>query len=357
MSNSVSVLTAVVENNPAICVVFNETDGNFVYRNTAFRQFFRQLENATGIQELKPLIHPDDYSYVKQNYNLIKSGEQESDIEFRFEIAQQTLFVRMNLAFETIDGSKVAIAYIEDRTIEKKHFDYLQEFANKKNAALSILSHDLAGPLGVIQMMSDMLISRKQLEESLQMEKMLNLISRSSKKGIAMIQDLIRKEFLESVGVEIVRCRVNLVEKLNQLFEEYKTGEMMMNIHFSFEVESEEIYANVDESKFIQVINNLVSNSLKFTPDGGRITVGMETSGKMLIISVSDTGIGIPRQFHENLFKKFNPAGRSGLKGEPSVGLGMSTIKTILDWHQAEISFHSVEGEGTTFYISLQHSD
>ena len=357
MSNSVSVLTAVVENNPAICMVFNETNGTIVYRNPAFRQFFRKMDNAKGIQELKMLIHPDDYSYVKQNYDRIKSGGQESYIEFRIEIAQQALFVRMNLAFETIDGTKVAIAYLEDRSIEKKHGDYLQEFANKKNAALSILSHDLAGPLGVIQMMSDMLISRKQLEGSLQIEKMLNLISRSSKKGIAMIQDLIKKEFLESVGIEMVRSRVNLVEKLNQLFEEYKSGELMMNIHFSFEVEREEIYAEVDESKFIQVINNLVSNSLKFTPDGGRITVSIATNEQNLTIAVSDTGIGIPEEFHENLFKKFNPAGRSGLRGEPSVGLGMATIKTILDWHQANIRFESVEGEGTTFYISLQHSD
>ncbi|WP_053058239.1 sensor histidine kinase KdpD [Pedobacter sp. BMA] len=357
MSNTSAILAAVQKNDPVICVVFNDADGNILYRNPGFIQFFDKMAQSKAIREISALIHQDDYTYVKQSYERNKTGEQQSYIEFRLVFEHQIFFLRMNLRFDDIDGTSVAIAYLEDRSVEKKHIDYLQEFANKKNAALSILSHDLAGPLGVIQMMSDMLISHKDLESNLQIEKMLNLISRSSKKGIAMIQDLIKKEFLESIGVEMVRSRVNLVDRMNQLFEEYKSGEQMLNIDFTFEVESDEIYAEVDESKFIQVINNLVSNSLKFTPDGGRITVRITENEQILTISVSDTGIGIPKQFHADLFKKFNPAGRSGLKGEPSVGLGMSTIKTILDWHQAEIWFESEEGKGTTFYISLAHTE
>ena len=66
-----------------------------------------------------------------------------------------------------------------------------------------------------------------------------------------------------------------------------------------------------------------------------------------------DTGVGIPEKFHEKLFEKFSTARRTGLKGEPSVGLGMSIIKTIIEWHEGKIWFESQQNKGTTFYIEI----
>ncbi|MEX2593854.1 MAG: ATP-binding protein [Anditalea sp.] len=109
----------------------------------------------------------------------------------------------------------------------------------------------------------------------------------------------------------------------------------------------------VDDYKFIQVINNLISNSIKFTHDGGVISVHIEEKKDHVLFKVADDGIGIPGVFHDRLFEKFTQARRPGLKGEPSTGLGMSIIKTIVDWHEGKIWFTSKENEGTTFYIEL----
>ncbi len=103
----------------------------------------------------------------------------------------------------------------------------------------------------------------------------------------------------------------------------------------------------------MQVINNLISNALKFTPEGGSITVNVEESDRSVLISVADTGIGIPKKYHATLFDKFSQARRTGLKGQHSTGLGMSIIKTIVDWHQGKIWFNSEENKGTTFYVEL----
>ena len=113
----------------------------------------------------------------------------------------------------------------------------------------------------------------------------------------------------------------------------------------------------IDETKFIQAINNLISNSIKFTPDGGTITLNLSVEENKLRIEVADTGIGIPEKFHEKLFDKFNLAGRTGLKGENSVGLGMSIIKTIVEWHEGKIWFKSEENKGTSFFIELNVSN
>jgi two-component system sensor histidine kinase VicK len=104
------------------------------------------------------------------------------------------------------------------------------------------------------------------------------------------------------------------------------------------------------------VINNLISNSLKFTPDGGTISINLEERGEVVRISVSDTGIGIPEEYRESLFDKFSKARRPGLRGEASVGLGMSIIKTIVEWHQGKIWFDTEVNRGTTFCIEIPAS-
>lgn len=96
---------------------------------------------------------------------------------------------------------------------------------------------------------------------------------------------------------------------------------------------------------------------MKFTPDNGSIEVRVGRNDDRVRIEVKDTGIGIPEQFHETLFDKFSKARRSGIKGETSVGLGMSIIKTIVEWHQGKIWFTSKVGEGTTFYIEIPGCD
>ena len=126
-----------------------------------------------------------------------------------------------------------------------------------------------------------------------------------------------------------------------------------LQITFSCRSSKERIFAEIDEDKFMQVINNLISNSLKFTPKNGNIDVYLTESKKQVLITVADNGIGIPKKYHATLFEKFTNARRNGLNGEQSTGLGMSIIKTIIEWHKGKIWFDSEENKGTTFYIEL----
>lgn len=113
------------------------------------------------------------------------------------------------------------------------------------------------------------------------------------------------------------------------------------------------IYAEVDSMKFIQVINNLISNAIKFTYDNGLIHIHVEDKSGSVLISVRDNGIGIPPKYQPVLFDKFTKARRPGIRGGESVGLGMSIIKTIVDLHNGNIWFESEENKGTTFFIEI----
>ncbi len=135
--------------------------------------------------------------------------------------------------------------------------------------------------------------------------------------------------------------------------DQYKNSEQDIAKTFTFNVSNDPIFMMVDDYKFGQAINNFISNAIKFTKDDGTIDVNIEEKQNTVLFTVSDDGIGIPAKYQEDLFDRFTKARRPGLKGEPSVGLGMSIIKLIVDWHGGEIWFNSQENKGTTFFIEL----
>lgn len=105
--------------------------------------------------------------------------------------------------------------------------------------------------------------------------------------------------------------------------------------------------------KFLQIINNLVSNAIKFTRENGQITVQLEKLEKTALITVADNGIGIPKSLHPILFNKYTKAGRKGVDGEESFGLGMWIVKSLTEAHKGRVWFESEEGKGSKFYVEI----
>ena len=135
--------------------------------------------------------------------------------------------------------------------------------------------------------------------------------------------------------------------------EEFINAEDAIFKNFVFISSNDSMYMEVDDMKFLQVINNLFSNAIKFKPDNGTITLTVEERENTILFILADTGIGIPEEFQAVLFDKFSKARRPGLRGEESTGLGMSIIKTLVGWHGGNIWFESAVNKGTTFYIEL----
>ena len=144
-----------------------------------------------------------------------------------------------------------------------------------------------------------------------------------------------------------------MAKSLKEVVKEFKNSEDHVKKSFSLHCSEEPIYMQIDDNKLRQAITNLISNAIKFTPDGGKISISIEEQQEVVMITVAGNGIGIPAKYHDTLFEKFTKARRKGLKGEHSNGLGMSIIKTIVEWHGGKIWFESQESKGTTFFIQL----
>lgn len=304
-------------------------------------------------------VHPDDHDHAADCWQRWLQGRLQEPFELRLQLPNgpdQHLCITPHRLVGAAGDTQVG-GLVEDVTATKTMLWHADKYNAKKNTTLEILSHDLAGPFAMLQQMSDYFSQALAPLQNPELERMVEHMQALCADSVNLIRDFVDHEFLDSVNVELKRERVDLVEKLRLVVEQYQQGETYVGKHFVFVAEQTPLYVEMDQNKFMQVINNLLSNALKFTPDGGTITVGVASQAGQALVRVADTGIGIPEALQPALFDKFTSARRPGLRGERSTGLGMSIIKTIVELHEGQITCTSAEGQGTTFVIALPLPD
>jgi two-component system sensor histidine kinase VicK len=285
----------------------------------------------------------------------ISQEEEKKNCEFRLLLPGEkvgwiclTAYTYRNEAEE-----RLVTGFVEDITKSKEYTFTLLKYNSKKDSTLEILSHDLASPMNTLQGLATLVAKRTEPYEDKRLKETLQLMQETCKRGVELIRDFVANEFLESSNVDLKKQRVDIVQKIGMVLDNYKQGEGVIPKTFQFSASREKIFLYVDDLKFMQVINNLISNAIKFTPDGGMIKTDIEDQGETVLITIQDYGIDIPAHLQEGLFEKFTKARRPGLKGEKSTGLGMSIIKTIVEWHGGKIWFESQENKGSTFFIQI----
>lgn len=356
-NSNFEVFKQLIRRTSKVLFSFDVDSGDITFLNNSFSQVWRRTRESTIADPtiILDTVHPDDREYMVKEYQELLKGILKHEIEFRIVLPDNS--VRWLLLSPQLitngQGKRFIAGLSEDITTQKDRIRSIEKFAAKKDSVLEILSHDLAGPLANVQALTDLLTESLKGTENAEAKNIIRIIRESTSRSIRLIRDFIQQEFLESSSSGMVKRRVNLVEEISHIIEQYKEGEDHIQKQIEFTYSGERFYAYIDENKFMQVINNLFSNAIKFTRDGGIIAINLSEQDDRLLITVKDNGIGIPKRYQDELFDKFTKARREGLRGEPSTGLGMSIIKTIVEWHNGRIWFESEEGVGTTFYIEL----
>jgi two-component system sensor histidine kinase VicK len=159
----------------------------------------------------------------------------------------------------------------------------------------------------------------------------------------------LREEHQESERIFIKKSRFDIVERVRATLT--KLVETNHDKNFTLITKLDNLYINADSVKFFQVIHNLISNAIKFTPEGGQIDITLEEGEEDFIVSVKDNGIGIPNEFQSLVFQRNEVVRRSGLKGEKSMGLGLPIVKSLVELMNGEIWFESTEDRGSAFFV------
>jgi signal transduction histidine kinase len=230
----------------------------------------------------------------------------------------------------------------------------LKELLDYKDKFVSIVSHDLRSPVASVLSIAQVLNSD---------EVFLNQISDFNREMINHIQEemirlldyndkLYHWSNLELGNFEIIRSKVSIKELVTAAKRVAMPKLLDKKIEFISKV-PDQIEVEVDKTLFSQVLNNLIGNAVKFTPDGGKITISAVDQGALIRLTIKDSGVGMSQEVASKLFEGFVHNSTQGTHGEKGTGLGMGIIKKIVDAHQIPIVVKSVMGKGSSFVMDL----
>jgi two-component system sensor histidine kinase VicK len=238
------------------------------------------------------------------------------------------------------------LAQIEQYNIE------LQKASNFKNEVLGIVAHDLRNPIAAVESIVS-LMQMDELDE--ETEENLSMIKASCVKAREIVNDLLEAARDEG-DLELITTVVNVNQLLEGLVNEWRNQNLPNEIAFISYTKTP-VYSKVNTEKFHRVLDNLISNAIKFSDKAGKIEIKLKDTKEEVCIEVKDFGIGIPSHLLPHIFDRFTKASRKGLRGEKSTGLGLNISKRIVERHGGTMEAESVENQGSVFRICLPRVD
>ncbi len=326
-------------------------------------------ENDTvNITEVFPyfevfLVEAEEF-WVKKVNGKMKSGIWVETLEDGHDLALNAYAVYYNdlknvfiQPVEEVDKEQVGyqlareqkLAYEKLEKAEKK----LKSLLEYKDKFVSIVSHDLRSPVAAVLGIADMLVNDK--KELSKLDEFYIEMIHSIKDEMLRLLDYNDKLYhwsnLELGNFQIVKEKVSLNKIISTALRTAEKKLLSKHISVSTNIKKD-IEVDVDSTLFLQVLNNLLANAIKFTPDNGSVSINV-TKGKNLQISVNDSGVGMSKRVSDSLLSGFTSNSSMGTDGEKGTGLGLSIVIKILDAHGFTLKINSEEGVGSEFIITI----
>ncbi|RMG99431.1 MAG: GAF domain-containing protein [Chloroflexi bacterium] len=220
-----------------------------------------------------------------------------------------------------------------------------------KNLFIQNVSHELRTPLGIIYGHAELLESGSLGELDPLQKESVEIIARRALMLTQLVEDL--STLLAAETQEFRRELVNLTYLLVSMLADFQMKADEEGVQLQADIPDDLPPILGDETHLRRVFDNLVTNALKFTPEGGTITLSAWVEGEQIVTEVSDTGPGIPLEYQERIFERFFQIDPKVKKYQPGTGLGLALVKEIVEAHRGTVSVHSIVGEGTTFQVRL----
>ena len=333
-------------------------NGVIVFANEKINEYFKledtneiigmTLEDIVDRSELESIKNTNDtsdsitYSNLKYCFNGVDFyGEQTNIIKRK---KKKTLSVSIIKNME----DKIKLAKI------KEELEYNKTMEEIKNQVLANISHDFKTPINVIYstvQMQDLNINKKKYDSLISFNE---IIKQNCNKLIRLINNFIDSIKLEDDILSANLKYVNMVSLVEDITSSVLNYAKEKDINLVFDTDSEEIYTSTDIEFMEKIMLNLLSNSIKYNKVGGSIDVKVEETKKMIIISVKDSGIGIPREKLKSVFNRFERADRSSIETKEGSGIGLNIVKQMVEALNGAIDISSVENVGTVVKIIFQ---
>lgn len=243
------------------------------------------------------------------------------------------------------------IAVMHDNTEQEKIDMERREF-------VSNVSHELRTPLTTMRSYLDALAEGAWQNEEIA-PKFLHVTQTETERMIRLVNDLLKLSRMDSEEYELNREFVDFNKFFSAIIERFEFSKSQ-SVQFQRQFTDESLFVEIDPDKMTQVIDNIISNALKYSPDGGTVRFGIEKAEDDILVSIADEGMGIPQDMVKRIFDRFYRADRARSRAMGGTGLGLAIAKEMIQAHGGTIWAESEEGKGTTIFFTLpleQHED
>jgi signal transduction histidine kinase len=297
----------------------------------------KPVDKMEILARVRSLLKVKAYNDLMNNYRK----------ELEFEVTKRT--EELKHAFENLQQQIIERKKAEETKVELEASKHLSEM---KTRFVSVATHELRTPLVSIKGYTDMVLSGDAGEVPSKIKELLIVVSRSTDRLMHITNDLLDVQRIESGRLKMDMKPMDLRAVLKQCISELKPLMDEKHHTFTVQVPDNPLQINGDFSRLDQVISNILANSQKFTPDGGKVEVSVQEKKESVSISVKDNGIGIRKEDIGKVFDVFSDIKTHiEIKG---TGLGLSVAKGIIEAHGGKITAESDgEGKGATFTITL----
>lgn len=231
----------------------------------------------------------------------------------------------------------------------------LEDLDNARNEFVSNASHELKTPLSAIKVLTESLLHMG-IDDPEIYKEFLSDINFEIDRLNSIITDLLALVQLDkqSGAVQLNKEPVDLAKLAIRTLKSLQLLAEQKNITIGIS-NDDEVVVEGDSTKLQQVISNLVDNAIKYTPEGGRVSIDVNRSPEFAVLRVSDTGIGIPPEDLSRIFDRFFRVDKARSRNTGGTGLGLSIANRIVLMHGGYLRVYSQEGKGSTFYIELPY--
>ncbi len=275
---------------------------------------------------------------------------------FRVEGEEITPWLSVCAIPTEIYSQKHVVVAIDDITVRKEAEEKLRETMEMKSQFISTVSHELRTPLTCIKEGVSIVLDGVAGEINERQKHFLGLANRNISRLAALINDVLDFQKLDAGKMKLNLQENSIRQVAEEIYETMMLSAKNKGLELSLELDENLPKVTFDRDKIVQVLTNLVSNAIKFTPQAGRVRLSFQRQTDELVIRISDTGVGIPKEELPKIFEQFYRVQRHG-EGIKGTGLGLAIVKKIVVLHGGRIEVESELDRGSTFSVFLPLTD
>lgn len=363
---------------PIIEQIANQMPGGFfiykadeneelIFANESLFEIFgcdskEEFEQLTG-NTFKGMVHPDDLDEVESSIlSQIATNTRNNDyVEYR--IIRRDGSIRYVDDYghftHTEDYGDVYYVFINDATDKRlaAELEKMRHINKAKRSFLFNISHDIRTPMNSI--MGFTVLAMQNLGNPELLADYLGKVNVSVRHMMSLIDDVLEMNSIESGLTEITNIECRIAPSVCKSIDLIRPYAEEKNISIEQDLKLPDEYVNVDDIRLRKVISRLLENAVKFTPNGGKVTVSAVSHDVSVPgytryeIKIRDNGIGMSEEFLTRIFQPFEREETSTKTGYPGTGLGLSIVRSLLDLMGGSINVESKKGNGSTFTVSL----